>query len=182
MTPSLPSFSPTPAAAHDRNCDGHEHAADDVKVAAASPPSDPRLRPSPHASLPPSPRRAKVLPRLHAVATSKTRCHANLLPAIPVVTPPKHGTQDPASANAACKSSPPTTMAARTTAAMMMVTTLDTNDADQTNTGDETDNDDTRPATTMVTNAAGDELGFGPLAVHHDKFFFVFFLVYVVSQ
>ncbi|KAH9050590.1 hypothetical protein EDB84DRAFT_1591404 [Lactarius hengduanensis] len=105
--------------------------------------------------LPPSPRRGKVPPRLHVVVTNKTRCHANPLPAIPVVTPPKHGVQDPATANAAYKSPPPTptTMAARTTAARMMVTTLDTNDADETNTGDDTDNDDMRPATTMVTNA-----------------------------
>lgn len=65
----------------------------------------------------------------------KTRHHANPrpMPAIPVVTPPKHGAQDPTTA-----------------------TTLNTNDsdADETNTGDnDTDNDDTRPATTMVTNA-----------------------------
>ncbi|KAH9011104.1 hypothetical protein EDB83DRAFT_2322284 [Lactarius deliciosus] len=104
---------PTPAAAHGRNYDGHEHVADDESHVASLASERVNLPPSfaSHVCHHHHQRRVEVPPRHHAVTTHKTRLHAN--PGL-----------------------------------------LDTNDADETNTGDnDADNDDTRPATTMVTNA-----------------------------
>ncbi|KAH9020788.1 hypothetical protein EDB85DRAFT_2152825 [Lactarius pseudohatsudake] len=90
-------------------------------------------------------------PQRHAVATRKTRHHANPLPASPVVTPPNHGAQDPATANT--RASPhgrlrPDDFDTATTKA-----TTAGADGSKDNDDDIDNTDDTRPATTMVTNA-----------------------------
>ncbi|KAH9041462.1 hypothetical protein EDB83DRAFT_2318211 [Lactarius deliciosus] len=130
------------AVAHDRNHDGREHAAGN------------KLLPKPHRPLLPrifATRKStttKAPPHRHAVATRKTRHHANLLPTSPVVTPPNHGAQDPATANTRASPHGRLQLDDFDTATTMATT------AGIDGSKDDDDNiDDTRSAITMVTNA-----------------------------
>ncbi|KAH9007902.1 hypothetical protein EDB85DRAFT_2165112 [Lactarius pseudohatsudake] len=146
---NIPPLPRRAAVAHDRKHDGHENAADNElgfcpnhvcrRCLATCKSTTTPLHESP------------TPPQRHAIATHKTRHHANLLPASPVVTPPNHGAQDPATANT--RASPhgrlrpddfdTTTMKATTAGA----------DSSKDNDDDIDNTDDMRPATTMVMNA-----------------------------